>query len=210
MKPIQILFILLLPIALLGQDLSSLNYVGNLSDGYAPVKKSEKWGFINEKGELSVDFREDLVENKKISGERDLGVATLRYPKIQENRAIIKENKHGINYYGFIDGSGQTVIAPEFLNVSSFNNGKALALKLEGRELGRNDVLGKRQISYRYDVVVIDTTGAVQKYLSGPFPVSVSKEKLREAPPITARILGENLISVRGPDKLWEIYNLEE
>ncbi|MDR9457436.1 MAG: WG repeat-containing protein [Salegentibacter sp.] len=206
MKPIRLFLILLVPFFMEAQELKDLSYVGSLHEGYAPVKKNNQWGFIDASGELVVDFRNDLIENEKVSTARDLGVATQKVPVMQENRAIIKKNIDGVNYYGFIDETGKVVIEPEFLNVSLFNDGKALALKLAEEELGKNPVLGKRMISYKYDVVFIDKDGEVLQYLSGPFPVSVSKRNLREAPPITARILTDNLISVRGPDKSWELF----
>lgn len=206
MKLIRLFLILLLPFFMNGQDLKELSYVGSIHEGYAPVKKNNQWGFIDSSGELAVNFRSDLVENEKVSTGRDLGVATQEVPRMQEDRAIIKKNIEGVNYYGFIDETGEVVIEPEFLNVSLFNDGKALALKLEEEELGKNEVLGKRVISYKYDVVFIDKDGEVLQYLSGPFPVSVSRRNLREAPPITAKILSDNLISVRGPDKSWELF----
>lgn len=206
MKPFRLFLILLLPFFMNGQDLKELDYVGSIHEGYAPVKKDNQWGFIDSSGELVVNFRSDLVENEKVSNTRDLGVASQQLPLMQEDRAIIKKNVEGVNYYGFIDENGNVVIEPEFLNVSLFNDGKALALKLEGEQLGKNEILGKRMISYKYDVVFIDKDGEILKYLSGPFPVSVAKRNLREAPPINARILSDNLISVRGPDKSWELF----
>ncbi|MGM0933313.1 MAG: WG repeat-containing protein [Bacteroidota bacterium] len=206
MKPIRLFLILLVPFFMDAQELKDLSYVGSLHEGYAPVKKNNQWGFIDASGELMVNFRSDLIENEKVSTARDLGVATQKVPVMQENRAIIKKNIDGVNYYGFIDETGKVVIEAEFLNVSLFNDGKALALKLAEEELGKNPVLGKRMISYKYDVVFIDKDGEVLQYLSGPFPVSVSKRNLREAPPITARILTDNLISVQGPDKSWELF----
>ena len=206
MKPIRLFLILLLPFFMGAQELKDLSYVGSLHEGDALVKKNAQWGFINSSGESIVNFRNDLIENEKVSTSSDLGVVTQKVPVMQENRAIIKKNIEGVNYYGFIDEKGKIVIEPEFLNVSLFNDGKALALKLEEEQLGKNEVLGKRVISYKYDVVVIDPNGEVLQYLAGPFPVTVSKRSLREAPPIAARKLGDNLISVRGPDKLWQIY----
>lgn len=206
MKPFRLLLILLVPFFMNAQELKELSYVGTLHDGYAPVKKNNQWGFMNAYGELEINFRNDLIENEKVSTGIDLGVATQKYPVMQENRAIIKRNIDGVNYYGFIDEFGKVVIEPQFLNVSLFKNGKALALKLDEEELGKNEVLGKRVISYKYDVVIIDKNGEVLQYLSGPFPVTVSRRKLREAPPITARFLGDDIISVRGPNKMWEVY----
>ena len=208
MKRFHILIVLLLPFLVNAQELKELSYIGALSDGFAPVSKDGKWGFINAEGVLVVEFRDDLITNPEVTKTRDLGIASQKYPVMQENRAIIKNSKDGVNYYGFINENGRIIIEPEFLNVSTFKNGFALALKVDEEEIGRNKALDKRIISYKYDVVLIDTKGEVVKYLSGPFPVSISREKLREAPPITARFLGDKIIGVRGPDKLWEIFKI--
>ena len=166
-------------------------------------------GFLDSLGNLSVDFRDDLIYNEKASERTDLGVASQKNPLMTDGLAIIRKMKNGIPWYGFIDAKGNTVIEADFLNVSGFKNGKALAIKVEGRELGRNDVLDKRIVSYKYDVVLIDKKGEVVQYLAGPFPVSVSPKKLREAPEIVARRLSENLIAVRNPDKRWEVHKIE-
>jgi len=83
-----------------------------------------------------------------------------------------------------------------------------LALKIYEKFLGRNDLLDITIKSYKYDVVLIDMKGEVKQYLDGPFPVAVSREKLREAPRIEARWVNENLIAVRNPQKKWEIHKL--
>ncbi|MGY5846942.1 WG repeat-containing protein [Salegentibacter sp. HM20] len=210
MKTIYIyLMSFLMPALLSGQVLQDADFVGNFYNSYAAVKKGNQWAFLDSLGNLSVDFRDDLIYNEKASERTDLGVASQKNPLMTDGLAIIRKMKNGIPWYGFIDAKDNTVIEADFLNVSGFKNGKALAIKVEGRELGRNDVLDKRIVSYKYDVVLIDKTGEVVQYLAGPFPVSVSPKKLREAPEILARRLSENLIAVRNPDKRWEVHKVE-
>ena len=190
MKTIYIyLMSFLMPALLSGQVLLDADFVGNFYNGYAAVKKGNQWAFLDSLGNLSVDFRDDLIYNEKASERTDLGVASQKNPLMTDGLAIIRKMKNGIPWYGFIDAKGNTVIEADFLNVSGFKNGKALAIKVEGRELGRNDVLDKRIVSYKYDVVLIDKTGEVVQFLAGPFPVSRSPKKLREAPEIVARRL---------------------
>lgn len=199
---------LIIPLLTFSQVIQDLEFIGPANEGHIPVLKNNKWGFINSQGELTVDFRNDLVHNEKTSSKSDLGVASQQFPGMYDGRITIKKITGGIPYYGFIDSSGKTVIEPEFLNVSNFKNGHALALKIEEKFLGRNDLLDITIKSYKYDVVLIDREGDVKQYLAGPFPVAVSREKLREAPRIEARWVNENLIAVKNPQKKWEIHKL--
>lgn len=201
-----LLFLITLPG--FAQVQKDLEHIGPFQEGYAAVQKQDAWGFINEEGELVVDYRNDLIRNSSISQKVDLGVASQRYPVFKEGRSIIRQIKNDIPYYGYIDTSGKTVIEPQFLNVSSFSNGKALALKVDEEELGKNTVLGKRVVSYKYDVVLIDDQGEVLEYLAGPFPVSVSRQKLRTPPEIAAKRISENLVAVKGTDNRWMIFRL--
>ena len=200
---------LFLPWICLTQTVTNIDFASPVEDGYAAVRKGNLWGFINKEGVLVIPFRSDLVANEKPTDKVDLGVASLSYPAMIENRSIITTLKDGIPYYGFIDQSGKTVIEPQFLNVSTFQNGLALALKLKETVLGSNEPLGKRIVSYDYDVVLINYQGEVTKYLAGPFHISLSPEKLKTAPPIVAKDISENLIAVRMPNNQWSIFKLE-
>lgn len=210
MKKLLSAFVLLLiPLIGFSQVIKDLDLIMPYQDGYAAVRKNNQWGFINSEGELVIPFRSDLIFNEKPSGSTDLGVAGMRFPQMANERTIIKAVKNQVPLYGFIDPSGKVVIEPEFLNVSQFQNGYALALKVDEERLGVNPLLGKGMLAYKYDVVLINLNGEVKQYLAGPFPVSVSKEKLRTAPPIKAKFLSENLISVQGPNKLWEVHKID-
>ena len=210
MKKLLFAFVLLLiPLIGFSQVIKDLDLIAPYNEGYAAVRKNNQWGFINKQGELVTPFRSDLIFNENPSASTDLGVATIKFPQMANGRSIIKAVKNKVPLYGFIDPTGRIVIEPEFLNVSHFQNGYALALKVDEEKLGVNPLLGKGMLAYKYDVVLIDSAGAVKQYLAGPFPVSVSKEKLRTAPPIRARFLSENLLSVQGPNKLWEVHKID-
>ncbi|MGM1055807.1 MAG: WG repeat-containing protein [Bacteroidota bacterium] len=199
---------LMIPMLTFSQVIQDLDFIGPANEGHIPVLKNKKWGFINSQGEVAVNFRSDLIHNEKISSKTDLGVASQQIPSMRDGRITIKKVIDQIPYYGFIDSSGKTVIEPEFLNVSNFNNGYALALKIEEKFLGRNDILDIKIKSYNYDVVLIDREGEVKQYLAGPFPVGISREKLREAPRIEARWVSEDLIAVKNPQNKWGIHKI--
>jgi hypothetical protein len=207
MKNLIVGILISIPFVLFAQEPKEFDFVSNQEEGFSTVRLGDNWGFIDTSGEVLFELRNDLVMNKNPKKNR-IGVAGIEYPQLKEERAIISKKKDGVNYYGFINAEGKTVIEPEFLNVSNFSNGKALALKLEEERLGENQLLRKNVLSYKYDVVLIDKDGEVLKYLEGPFPVAVSKQKLREAPEINAKWLDENLLSVKGPNKKWRIHKL--
>ena len=199
---------LMIPLLTFSQVIQDLDFIGPANEGHIPVLKNNKWGFINSQGEVAVNFRSDLIHNTKTSSKTDVGVASQQIPCMRDGRIIIRKVIDQIPYYGFIDSSGKTVIEPEFLNVSNFNNGYALALKIEEKFLGRNDLLDITIKSYNYDVVLIDREGEVKQYLAGPFPVGISMKKLREAPRIEARWVSEDLIAVKNPQKKWGIHKI--
>lgn len=208
MKNLLVMLVFLLSGVGLAQEIKDLNFVGSLSDGYIPVARNNEWGFINSQGEIVIDFRSDLAFHKeKISGD-DLGIASIEYPVISEGMAIIKKEIDGIYYYGFIDVNGKIVIEPQYLNVSKFRNGYSLALKVEERILGRNNLLDIKVKSYIYDLVLLNKKGEIIKYLSGPFPVALSREKLRQPPAINGKWITPELVAVKDPKKKWELYKI--
>jgi hypothetical protein len=205
----NIVLLFLLSFALSAQTVKDLDFVAPMEDGYAAVKKGETWGFIDEEGELVISFREDLVANAKAGDQNDLGVAGLTHPVMVEDRCIVKAIKNGIPYYGYINAFGTIAIEPQFLNVSVFKNGYALALKVEETVLGKNEPLGKRVVRYAYDIVLIDRYGQEIQYLAGPFPIALSAEKLKTAPPIIAKDIAEDIIAVRAPDTTWSVIKID-
>ncbi len=208
-KIVFLLGLFVLPFLVIAQSIKDVDIIAPLSDGFAAIKKNNQWAFMNAQGNIVMDFRDDLVANEKGSVEIDLGVASQIFPRMSEDRSIIKTLKGGIAYYGFINSLGKIAIPPIYLNVTNFKNGYALALQPNETVLGSNAPLGKRVVSYEYDVVLIDLNGNVIKYLTGPFPITLSKERLKVAPPIYAKNISENLIAVRTPNGKWEVIKIK-
>ena len=149
--------LLLIPVFALAQTNEALDFIAPFNDGVAAIKKDNSWGFINNKGAIIIDFRDDLVLT-----ETDYG----SYPVFKNNRCLISEKKDGILYFGYIDKTGKKVIQTKFLNALNFNDNETIALELIKEELGENDVLGKKVVNYRYYEVIIDTNGAIKSYLN--------------------------------------------
>lgn len=203
------LILVLFPFFLLGQTVKNADFISPLEDGFAAVRVSNQWGFMNEKGMLTVNLRDDLIYNESPTTIVDLGVASMNFPLMIEDRAIVKKTIDGITYYGFINSQGELVINHKFLNVSNFKDGFALALLMSEEILGENKPLGKRVVRYHYDLVLIDRDGHIAKYLCGPFPLVFSREKLEKAPPIIAKDISPNLIAVKTPNEKWEVIYID-
>jgi len=204
MKKAMILFTLLNFISFFGntQPTEILNYVSTFNDGLAAIKKDNQWAFINLKGDIVVEYRSDLVITVSKDG---------TYPIFKDGRCLITKEKDGILYFGYIDTTGKVVVEPQFLNASNFENNVALAINLVKEELGKNKVLGKRVVNYKYFEVVINPNGSIRKYLTPKGVVVVLDKSHRlETPKITSRLLSENLCAVRVENNLWEIKKINE
>lgn len=197
MKKAIILF-LLIPFLGFSQIKDKLDYVSPFNDGYSAVKKGNQWAFINQKGNIVIDFRDDLVlteTNKE------------KYPIFVNERCLISEKKDGISYFGFIDTSGKTIVEPLYLNATNFNEDFAIVIHVYKNLLGK-DVLGKQVVSYEITEILINKSGEVKHSLTEPKGIILSKEYLKNPPKIDSKFLTKNLISVFGKDNKWEIKKL--
>jgi len=201
MKKIKFILIIILTIPIFGlsQSLENLDYVSPFHNGYAAIKKDNQWAFINTKGAIVVDFRDDLVATS---------IDNAYYPIFSEDRCLVIEVKNGISYFGYIDTSGKTVIEPQFLNATNFSKGEAIALKLIKETVARNKTLGKDVVYYKYFEVTIDTIGTVGNYLTQKgVNVVLDKSYLKKPPQITSKHISENLYAIKHKDKTWTIIN---
>lgn len=201
MKKLVILIISLLIFPFFGvtQNIENLDLVSPFHNGLAAIKKGAEWAFINKEGELVIDFRSDIVVTTTDNG---------TYPIFSGDRCQITEVKNGISYFGYIDKSGQTVIASQFLNVTNFNNGKALALELIKEEVTKNTALGKNVVYYKYFEVVIDDNGDILHYLNpSGVHITLDKDYLRKPPKITSIHLANNLYVAEDKNKKYKIIN---
>ena len=191
-----LVFWLLIPVLSFAQITEDLDFISPFNDGLAAVQKGDSWGFIDESGTLVIPFRKDLVLTS------DHG----KYPIFKDNRCLISETKNGISYFGYIDANGKTVIAPQFLNATNFNNGTAVALNILKEEIGDNTILGKRVVYYRYFEVIIDLNGRVGTYLNPKgINIVLDKKYLKTPPEITSKKISDNIYAFPTETNKWKL-----
>ena len=197
---IQIVFVLI-PILVFAQSKESFDYVSIFHEDVAAVKKGNLWGFINGDGNIIIDFRDDLVLTETEDG---------MYPVFKNDRCLISKNKNDIPYFGYIDKSGKTVIEPQFLKASNFNNNAAFALKLVTEVIGTNELLNKRMVYHKYFEVIIDHDGNIKDYLSEPINVILDKKFIKKPLKITSKFISDQLIATMNKDGKWTIRTYEQ
>ena len=197
---ILLLTVLFIPVLSFTQTLENLEFVAPFNDDVAAIKKERQWGFINKQGDMVINFRNDLISSINNDGS---------YPVFYNNRCIIVKEKGGISYFGYIDKTGKTVIEPQFLNATNFINSKALALELRKEEVGKNDVLNKNIVFYKYFEVTLDTNGNIINYLN-PTGVNVvlDKKYLSKPPIITSKLISNSLATIKTNKKKLNIIKL--
>lgn len=197
-----LIILLLIPVFSYTQITEELDFISPIQEGVFAVKNGELWGFINNHGDLVIDYRGDLVLTN---------VGDKNYPVFKNNRCLISEIKAGFTYFGYIDKTGKTVIAPQFLNATNFNNDYAVAIELVMEKLGRNEVLGKNVIFHKYFEVLIDPDGNVKQYLNPEgINVVLDKKYLAKPPKITSKQLSNKLYSVLNINKKWSVVRVSD
>ncbi len=184
------------------QIIQNIDEVTPFHEELAAIKKEDKWAFIDTKGKLVIDYRDDLVMSKTHKKGTD-------YPYFKGGLCLIKQKVNGIDYYGYINKNGEITIKPQYLNATNFKNGHAIVLKVAKEELGRNDLLDKKVVSYSYDEIVIDATGNSKTFLMGPVHLVYKKDRLRTPPTIQSYFLSSNLVASQSKDNGWKIYALD-
>ncbi|MGS2740200.1 WG repeat-containing protein [Sinomicrobium sp. M5D2P17] len=192
MKKLVIWTLLLSGISLSAQHISDISRIGELSDGLIAVEKNGEWGFINLKGDLVINFRQDIAVRENA-------------PTFNEGLCLIKEIKEGITYYGYMDKTGKTVISPAFLNATSFNNGLAFAIVRSKTVRGKNEYLDMDIIANEFDEVVINPKGEIVQYLRQLKGILLSEKRYRQ-PDIEAELLSPHLVGTKNKNGMWNIY----
>ena len=208
MKNLMILCLCLLQLTLVkAQILENLDEIVPFHEDLAAIRKDKQWAFINKKGEIVIDFRDDLVSSL-IENEWDaVAGKAISYPHFQEGKCLFRKlNNEGIYHYGYIDAGGKEVIAPDFVNATNFQNGKAIVVKFEIIPIGSNELLEKKVVSYRLEEYVIDNSGNIIMTLFN-FRKTVPKKVKGEVPPeIKSKFVGPNMIADQLENGKWEIH----
>lgn len=201
LKAILVVF-MMLPLTAMSQNIENIDFISPFFDGVAAIQKNGEWAFIDEVGNLVVDYRNDVVLSN---------FGNESYPIFNSGRCLILKQEKGISYFGFIDKEGKTIIEPQFLNATSFNSGMAIVLQLHERVIGENDILDKRMVEYSYTMNVIDINGEAIMYLSDkPTHVTLSKDYLPVPPKIGAKFISDKLIAIKNDSNKWIIRKVDE
>lgn len=208
MKTLQLVLVLaFLPMLAISQNISGLDEIAPFGDGLAAVRKGNQWGFINKEGKLVIDFRSDLVwDEHAVQGRND--VKGLRYPIFKDGRVMIKKvlDEEGIALYGFLDTKGNTIIEPEYLNVSGFEDGYAVGILLTKTFRGEN-TFQLRIYDYKFSEVVLNTNGDIVHLVEQRKGVQMSKKRY-VLPELNAKILGKDLLAVRNSANGWDVMSV--
>jgi len=197
---ISIGLLFVVPLSGFTQQLEGLDFVAPIQNNMIAIEKNGQWAFINDKGDMIIDFSENLVPIKKND---------QNYPFFENDRCLVMKKKEGISYFGYIDSTGKTIIEPQFLNATAFQDNKAIALELVKEEVGTNELLDKKVVYYKYFEVVIDLEGTVLTYLSDPVYIILDKEELVVPPKIKSRFISDNMVAAWSKNKKWTIIKVE-
>ena len=192
---ILLLTIFLIPIVGFTQSMNDIDFIAPLNDGLIAVKKGNQWAFIDDKGALIIDYRDDLVSTSTDG---------ISFPIFNDNKCIIKQNIDGIDQYGFIDKSGEIVIEPQFLKVKNFIYGKVVVLRFLKQKLGNNNLLDKPVFTYKYQESIINGAGEIVNSLTDLKSFTLYKDA-KSVPDIKSKIISDFLVAVMNENNNWEI-----
>lgn len=176
--------------------------IAPFNEGLAAVRIGNQWGFINEDAELVLDFRDDLVWNLKADTNTS-GVLGIKFPEFKNDRCmIVKLKEDKIPYYGFIDKTGEIVIQPEYLNITTFDQELAIGIYVRETFQGKNEIK-MNIIEYIFTEVVVNTSGEIIWPISEREHILTSKRRY-EIPELRAKLIAKDLIVHKTKDNKWE------
>jgi hypothetical protein len=179
------------------QVLTKIDKATPFQNGFGGVKKGNTWGFIDDKGKLLIEYRNDIV------------VSPDGAPIISDGLCLIQEVRDGITFYGYINVKGEKVIPADYLAATPFENGYARVIKYYKEDTGTTNALGKNIVNYSYNELVINTNNETIQHLRGPNHLLFDKLYLQKNPAvITSTFINDNLIAVRENDNTYTVYKL--
>ena len=206
-----ITMLLFIPFIVISQSLEELNKptiseldeIAPFSEGLAGVRRGNQWGFMDDQGQLIIDFRNDIAWNPNADTTKQ-GIQGLRFPQFKEGLCIIQKlTDEGIPQYGFLDKEGKQVIEPEFINITPFEKGKAIGI------YGKKSFRGKNEFQlniydYNFTEVVINKEGEMVWPIQQRINIFMSKKRF-ELPNLNAKILSKDLLIVKGSNNQWKV-----
>jgi len=203
-----LLITLLLPWAIWPQEQTGFDIIAPFSEGLAAVKKGGQWGFIDTKGTLVIDFRDDLVWNKD-ADPNGYGVENVRYPQFKNGRCLVQKllDEEQVPVYGFIDTQGQVVIPPEYLNVTNFDGDYAIGILLTKTFRGQNK-FQLRIYDYKFGEVILNKSGEIMRLIEQRSNIQMNRKRY-VLPKLNTRILAPGLLAVRNAANTWDLLKID-
>lgn len=187
--------------------MEGLDEITPYSEGLAAVRKGSQWAFIDRDGNLAIDFRSDLVWNKD-ADPNGQGVNAIPYPRFRDGRCMFRAvGDDEIPVYGFIDREGNTVIEPEYLNLSEFQEGRAVGIYVKKTFRGKNN-FQLNIFDFSFLEAVLNPQGEILWPIGERQNILMQKRRY-ERPELHAHIIGNGLLVVKTGAGSWEIRRME-
>jgi len=200
--------ILVIPITVSSQTETTIyDEIAPFNEGLAAVRVGNQWGFINEDAKLIIDYRDDLVWNQEADTSIP-GILGIRYPQFKNGRCMIQTLKvNDIPHYGFIDTTGETVIQPEYLNITEFDQENAIGIYVREMFQGQNEIK-LDVVDYIFTEVVVNTDGEIIWPITEREHALTSKRRY-ETPELRAKLIAKDLLVFKTKDNKWETKKLK-
>ena len=119
---------------------------------------------------------------------------------------IQKRKVNNIPYYGFIDTSGETVIQPEYLNITEFDQENAIGIYVREMFQGQNEIK-MDVVEYIFTEVVVNVDGEIVWPIVEREHALTAKSRY-EIPELRAKLIGTDLLIFKTKDDKWETKKL--
>lgn len=194
MKTIITLLAFIMTLGLSAQLPESLDEVAPFNEGLAAIRKGKQWGFIDDLGNIIIDFRDDIYWNPEADQSLQ-GVNGVRFPQFSNGLCMVRTFVDDIAVYGFINTEGELVIEHEFLNVNPFKNGVTTGIIYEKVFRGQNEF--KLDIyEFKFHEVIMDDSGKIIEFLGRRYNIQMKKSRYN-LPNINTQILNDKLVAFK-------------
>ena len=205
MKRVFVLMAIVLCTGVTAQLPESLDEVTPFHEGLAAIRQGNAWAFIDDLGNIIIDFRNDLHWTGK-EVDSDNGIMAIAYPRFSNGRCMVKKEVDDIPRFGFINTEGELVVQHEFLNVRPFKDGYTTGIIFEKILRGQNEF--KLNIyEYKFHEVLMDIDGNIIKFLNRRYNIQMKKSRY-SLPKIQSKLVGPKLIAVKKEGN-WELQRLQ-
>ncbi|MDX1769640.1 MAG: WG repeat-containing protein [Arenibacter troitsensis] len=185
------------------QTVKNIEEIAPFNEGLAAVRQGNQWGFINEEGQLVINFRNDIYWNQDADTSKK-DISGVQYPMFNEGRCLItKIVEDGVPVFGFMDTKGNVVLEPQLLNVYPFKNGFTTAVLYEKSMKGKNE-FNLDIYEFKFHDVMLDISGEIVEFFNRRYNIQMTKKRYQR-PSVGVKQLSKGLVGVHTQDQGWEV-----